>query len=254
MSDHVIDIEHLYLSRQETEVFVDFSWKVKAQEHWFIMGNNGCGKTTLLDALMGYVRFQKGLIRVLGAQLGKVFIPDLRKKIGYVSPWIFKRMRDTMPVSKVVASGVDGSVGYWGDIPLPLQQKVAEQLEFFHCAHLAQRSWGSLSSGQQFKVILARASVNAPRLLLLDEPFSQLDIGARLKAYDFIERLAGQGKGLSVILVTHHLEDISDLYTHGLLFKDGQNYLRGPREEVLIAEAFNDIFHIEAKKLKFFNN
>ncbi len=230
----VIELEKIFLKRKETEVFADFSWKVKTKEHWFIMGSNGCGKTSLLEIIMGYLWPQKGVVRVLGEQMGNVFIPDLRKQIGLVSPWIFKRMNDKTTVAKVVASGFDASMGYWGDVGNDLYQKVLKTLEGFHCSDLAERTFGALSSGQQFKVILARAIINSPQLLLLDEPFAQLDISARMEAYALVERLAQGDKELTVILISHHLEDVKDFYQHGLLFKNGRNYVSGLRQEMLI--------------------
>ncbi|MBF0522276.1 MAG: ATP-binding cassette domain-containing protein [Candidatus Omnitrophica bacterium] len=244
-NNFAIDLNKIYLKRGETEVFTELTWRVKQGEHWFVMGDNGCGKTSLLEIIMGYLWPQKGTVRVLGEQLGQTFIPELRKRIGYVSPWIFKRMGHKVPVEKVVASGTDGSVGYWGDIPENLIKKVEEKLDFFHCASLAKRPFGMLSSGQQFKVILARALINDPELFLLDEPFSQLDIGARMQAYDLIEKWADLGHSPSIILVTHHIDDISSSYKNGLLLKDRKTYLTGVKEEILTNKVFKDIFDLK---------
>lgn len=247
MSDLTIKLDRVSLKRGETEVFKNLSWEVRKGEHWFVMGNNGSGKTSLIDLIMGHLWPQKGKVVVLGETLGEVFLPQLRKRIGYVSPWIFNRMGSSVPVYNVVASGTDGSVGFWGNVPDPIYQQALAKLEFFHCADLAERAFGSLSSGQQFKVILARALINDPELFLLDEPFAQLDIGARMQAYDLIEKWAGLGHSPSIILVTHHLEDLTASYTKGLLIKDSRAVFKGSRNDLLTNAFFKKTFGITKK-------
>lgn len=248
----MIQLKNVFLKRKETQVLENFSWDVKRDEHWFIMGNNGCGKTSLYEVVMGYLWPQKGTVSVFGETFGHVFIPDIRKRIGYVSPWIFKRMHDSTSVPKVVASGTDGSVGFWGDIPADLMARVREKLAFFHCEDLENRNFGALSSGQQFKVMLARATINNPELILLDEPFAQLDIGARMEAYDFMRQLSESHSVGSIVLVTHHLEDISEFYTHGLLFAKDNVCLKGTKEEILKEEVFQKTFNAQNRQVKFF--
>jgi len=245
MDNHyAIDLDNIFLIRGETPVFTSFSWQVKKGEHWFVMGNNGCGKTSLLEIIMGYLWPQQGTVRILGEAYGQTYIQRVRTHVGYVSPWIFRRMGADVPVYKAVASGVDASTGLWTEVPDDLYEKAVAKLEFFGCAQLAQRLFGELSSGQQFKVILSRALINDPALLLLDEPYSQLDIGARMKAHDLVERLVSVHNPPTVILVTHHLEDITASYTHGLLFKDRNTRLAGTRERVLTNAVFRDMFGI----------
>jgi iron complex transport system ATP-binding protein len=240
----VVELDNVSLTRGENTVFSSFSWQVRSGEHWFVMGNNGCGKTSLMEIIMAYVWPQSGSVRVLDELYGNTFIQDVRRRIGYVSPWIFRRTDVDTPVCNVVASGIDGSVRYVGALPANLLARVAAKLEFFGCEELVNRPFGQLSSGQQFKVILSRALINDPELLLLDEPFAQLDIGARMRAYDLVEQLIGRTSAPAVILVTHHLEDITASYTHGLLFKDSSTRFAASRERILTNEMFSDVFGI----------
>jgi iron complex transport system ATP-binding protein len=244
MKDHeIIVLKNLSITRGGNPVLLDVSWKTKRGEHWFIMGNNGSGKTTLMEIIMGYLWPQGGSVTVLGHRFGKVYLQDLRRRIGYVSPWIFRHLGGHVPVEDVIASGTDASVGYYNRITLSLQQRIGALLDFFHARDLEKRRFGTLSSGQQLKVILARSLINNPEIMILDEPFSLLDIGSRMAMYLYIDKLCRDEGGPQLLLVTHHLDDIGSCFTHGILLKEGRIYLKGPREEVLqpgtLARAFD---------------
>lgn len=221
------------LARDGRQVLGQIDWTTAAGEHWVVMGNNGSGKTTLMELLMGYLWPQKGSVAVLGRTFGKSCLPDLRKRIGYVSPWIFKRVRDDMPVESVVASGTEAGAVYYERISAGLRGEIRKRLGDFNCLSVRTRPFGKISSGQQIKVMIARALINHPEVLILDEPFSWLDMGARLAAYKLIERLGRLPRGPQMILVTHYLEDILPCFSHGLLLKDGRVYAQGPLDKIL---------------------
>ncbi len=258
----VIELDKVTFLRGAKSILKSINWTTRQGEHWFIMGNNGSGKTTLMELLMGYLWPQKGSVSVLGKRYGKVYLQDLRREIGYVSPWIFKRMSDFIPVEDIVASGTDASVGYYGPIPPSLKKKINQKLQFFGCADLLKRKFGTLSSGQQFKVIMSRSLINNPSILIFDEPFSLLDIGSRLNMYRYIDLLGRQRGGPQLIMVTHHLDDITATFTHGLLIREGRIYRQGTKIEILdagvLAGAFgipDDVLSITtARKLKKYIN
>jgi iron complex transport system ATP-binding protein len=214
------------------------------------MGNNGSGKTTLMEIIMGYLWPQEGHVSVLGKHFGEVYLQELRANIGYVSPWVFEHMRDYIPVEHVIASGTDASVGYFDNLTIPLEKKIGELLTFFHCSELKGRAFGTLSTGQQFKVVLARALVNEPRILSLDEPFSLLDVGSRIQMYQYIETICRSEEGPQVILVTHHFDDLIQVFTHGLFLKEGSIYGKGPRESVLCREMISGAFDIPEEQVQ----
>jgi iron complex transport system ATP-binding protein len=230
---HLIELRNVSVTRGGSRVLHNISWTTRQGEHWFVMGNNGSGKTTLMEIIMGYLWPQEGSVTVLGKRFGQVYLQDLRKRIGYVSPWIFKHLGDHVPVEDVIASGMDASVGYYDRIAPSLREKIDRRLDFFHSGELVKRRFGTLSSGQQLKVILARSLINDPKIMILDEPFSLLDIGSRMSMYHYIEKLCRNGRGPQLLLVTHHLDDIITPFSHGLLLKEGRTYRQGPRVEVL---------------------
>lgn len=241
--DPIIRLTNVTVFRGAKLVLPHFNWTTRRGEHWFIMGANGSGKTTLMDVLMGYLWPRDGKVEVLGREFGRTSLPELRKLVGCVSPWIFKRMAPEISVEDVVASGFDASLGFFRRKTPLVKQAVRRWLGFFGCRGLESRLFGELSSGQQLKVILARALVHDPALVILDEPFSLLDIGSRVRIYHYIEKIARRKSSPQFILVTHHREDILPVFGHGMILKEGALESIGSRQEVLapanLARAFD---------------
>jgi iron complex transport system ATP-binding protein len=251
MEPALLHLKNVSITRAGKRVLRNIDWTTRRQEHWFIMGNNGSGKTTLLEIVLGYLWPTDGEVTVLGERFGRTFLPDLRKRIGYVAPWIFKRVRASVPAHDVIASGEDASIGLCDRPSKDLKRRVAKQAKFFGCEDFLISPFGQLSSGQQLKIVLARAMVHEPEILILDEPFSLLDIGSRAGIYDLIEQLAAKKKGPQIILVTHHLEDIRPVFTHGLFLKDGRIAEQGPKARLLDAKLISRTFGVP---LSYFKN
>jgi iron complex transport system ATP-binding protein len=219
--------------RGEKSVLRNIHWTTRLDEHWFIMGNNGSGKTTLLEIVLGYLWPQTGDVTVLGERFGNAYLPDLRKRVGYIAPWVLKRIRPGIPVNDVIASGEDASIGFVESLSKDLKHRVGREAKFFGCGAFLHSAFGNLSSGQQIRAILARAMVHKSDILVFDEPFAHLDMKARAQMHDLIGRIASRRGGPQIILVTHHLEDICPVFTHGLLLKDGRVANQGPKEDLL---------------------
>ncbi len=210
-----------------------------------------------MEVVLGYLWPQRGLVSVMSRMYDKVYLQDMRREIGYVSLWVFKRMADYIPVEDIIASGTGASIGYYGPISPSLTEKIEEKLYFFGCEDLLKRKFGMLSSGQQFKIIMYSSLINDPSILILDEPFSLLDIGSRLNMYRYIDLLGRRKGGPQLIMVTHHLDDITATFTHGLLMQEGRIYRQGTKNKILdtgiLAGAFdipNDMFSAMAASTK----
>lgn len=240
----VISIKNVSVKRGGKQVLKNITWNTYSGEHWFLMGQNGCGKTTLIEILIGYLWAQEGSVCIMGEQFGHTNLRDLRAKVGYVSSWIMKRMQPDTLVEDVVASGVDGSVGSFEIKSQKLMTSVKSKLKFFSSLDIVGRKFGTLSSGQQLKCLLARAMINNPKLLILDEPFSLLDVGSRIDLYEHITELCNTKSAPQIIMVTHHKEDIIPIFTHGIIIKDGKIAVQGLREDVLNPSVFAKIFGI----------
>ncbi|MDD4201994.1 MAG: ATP-binding cassette domain-containing protein [Candidatus Omnitrophica bacterium] len=245
MAQVTIKLKNISIIRGEKQVFSNLNWTANKKEHWFIMGNNGSGKTTLIEIIMGYLWPQKGTVEILENTYGKTYIPKIREKIGYLSSWLFKRIKPNVLVKDVIASGKDASIGVCRCVDKSLQIKVKEQMLFFGISEYENTPFGNLSSGEQLKVLFARTIVSSIDILILDEPFCQLDIGQRMKMYRFLKKLSKKTNCPQFILVTHHIEDVIDVFTHGLFLKDGKIAMHGRKQDILKEENINKIFKIK---------
>ncbi|MBF0594359.1 MAG: ATP-binding cassette domain-containing protein [Candidatus Omnitrophica bacterium] len=246
----MVNLQNVVVRKGGKDILKGIKWSTCAGEHWFVMGGNGSGKTTLMELLAGYVWPQRGSVAVLGETFGRVNLLELRTRVGFVSPWVFRRMAAEVPFEDVVASGFDGSVGHYGQKTSRVAAAVRRQLKFFGCEKLARQEFGTLSSGQQLKAVLARALVHAPSILILDEPFSLLDIGARLDMYAFLLKLSRCQDAPQMIMVTHHREDILPFFTKGLLLKEGRVLFQGSRESAFQPGMLAKCFGLSPKILK----
>lgn len=250
MKNAIIHLRHVTVRKDGVRILQGIDWTTHQGEHWFVMGRNGCGKTTLMELLAGYVWPTRGDVAVLGDAFGRVNLQELRTRVGFVSPWIFRRMPAHTSFEEVVASGFDGSAGAPVKRTTLVRRALARQLRFFGCTRLATQAFGTLSSGQQLKAVLARALVHDPSVLILDEPFSLLDVGARLEMYALLVKLVSRRDAPQVLLVTHHREDILPFFSHGLLMAKGQIALSGSRAEVLSPKALARTFGLTREKAR----
>ncbi|WP_189272874.1 ABC transporter ATP-binding protein [Kitasatospora griseola] len=220
----------------------DVSLTVRAGEHWAVLGANGAGKSTLLSLLGAVEHPTAGAVRVLGRQLGKVDVRELRAHLGHVNPR--HPLRSPLTVRQVVLTGVTQSIE-----PDPFRKPTAEQLdhaeELIHTlgvAHRADSAWTTLSQGERGRVLIARALMPEPRLLLLDEPATGLDLTAREQLLESLDGLRRRFPEVASVLVTHHLEELPETTSHALLLRDGLVTAAGTAGEVLTTELVSDCF------------
>lgn len=225
----------------------DVNWTVSRNQHWVIIGNNGSGKTTLLNVINGYVWPTQGAVEVLGQRFGEVDLRDLRRQIGWVSAAFGERVYSSHPTDAaidVVASGKFASIGLYDRPTAQDVERAGELLAEFGGADLAKRSYYTLSQGQKQRVLLARAWMAAPRLLILDEPCTGLDLLAREQLLTAVGRLAQAPNGPTLLYVTHHAEEVLPAFSHALLFKDGTVAAAGAKEETITADSLSATFGV----------
>ncbi|GLW15973.1 ABC transporter ATP-binding protein [Streptomyces kronopolitis] len=207
-------------------------WTVRSGEHWALLGANGAGKTTVLR-LVGALMFPTvGSVEVLGHRLGAVDVRELRAAIGLVSG--AQKVPQDATGHTVVLTGATGTVQpLWRKYDGATRERAHELLAELDCKELADRPYGVCSGGQRARILIARALMAEPRLLLLDEPFNALDLPSREDLIDALHRLAAGRPELSTVTVTHHLEELSPAIGHALLLREGRVQARGPVDEVL---------------------
>ncbi len=232
----ILDILSLTIQRGPTTILDSLTWRVARGQHWVILGANGSGKTSLLAALTGYLTPSSGDIHLLGETFGETDWRELRKHVGIVSSAIRQRVPDWDPAELVVIGGKYAMLDYWGPIKRADRATAAALMQRTECAHLAQREWGILSQGERQRVLIARALMAQPAVLILDEPCAGLDPVAREHFLHFLQRLALEKNAPTLLFVTHHVEEILPAFTHALLLRKGRIHSAGP-----IARALNSV-------------
>lgn len=216
-------------------------WTVRAGEHWALLGANGAGKTTVLRLIGALMHPTTGTVEVLGHRLGRVDMRELRARIGLVSS--AQKVPQDATAHTVVLTGHTGTVQpLWRKYDSEVRERAHALLAELEIKELAERPYGVCSGGQRARVLVARALMADPSLLLLDEPFNALDLPSREDLIDAMHRLAVTRTGLATITVTHHLEELSPAIGHVMLLKEGRVLTSGPAVGVLTGDRMTECF------------
>jgi iron complex transport system ATP-binding protein len=236
-----------WVAREERRavLLADVDWAVAPGEHWAMLGPNGAGKTTLLNLAAAISHPSEGTVEVLGEQLGRVDMRALRERIGTVEARLGRRIRGRATGLEVVLTGATGSIALLHDrIGEPERERAGRLLEEIGAAPLRERRYEECSQGERQRLMLARALMDEPELLLLDEPTAGLDLPSRERLIGSLDAMAEANPELPTVTVTHHLEEIPSSTTHALLLAAGRIVAAGPIAEVLSAEAVSACFGI----------
>ena len=243
MSTPVLDFADVTIRRGEATLLDRVSWRVEDDERWVILGPNGAGKTTLLQVASAQIHPTEGVAGILDEVLGAVDVFELRPRIGITSAALAERIPRPERVHDVVVSASYGVVGRWREAYDDLDHRRAtDLLTEVGVAHLADRTFGTLSEGERKRVQIARALMADPELLLLDEPAAGLDLGGREDLVSTLSVLAADPASPATVLVSHHVEEIPPGFTHALLLRRGRVVSAGPIEEVVTAANLSSAF------------
>lgn len=213
-----------------------------------ILGPNGAGKTTLLSCLLAYTPPSKGTIDVLGERWGEYDWRKLRKRIGIVSASLLSRIPDGEPGLSVVVGGEHAQMGLRGEtFSEDDRHRAMEHLRRVNAEMLHDRRWGVLSQGERQRVLIARALMANPALLIVDEPCAGLDPVARERFLRHLDELARDEDAPSLVLVTHHIEEVTPAFTHVLMLKDGRAYKTGRSEQLINSASLSAVFGAELR-------
>jgi len=238
----ILSLQNLGIQRDRCRILSGVNWTVHTGQHWALLGANGSGKTSLLKALTGYLMPTTGTIELLGQTYGQSDWRELRRSVGIVSPAIGQMIPDREPALRTVMSGPPGLIGWWDRGLDPSPTAARHVLRQVGCGPLARRQWAVLSQGERQRVLIARALLGQPALLVLDEPCAGLDPVAREHFLQFLDRLGRQPECPTLVLVTHHVEEIMPVFTHVLVLKDGRIVTAAPRSKGLTSAVLETAF------------
>jgi len=223
----LVDIQGLTVHRGDRHILQSLDWKIHRGEHWVILGPNGSGKTSLLSVLTGYLFPTTGIVSVLGETFGEYDWRDLRKQIGLVSSSLAQQISYDESALDAVCSGKDAIINSWRPTSPKDRAKARKLLKLVEGGNLEKSPWGILSQGERQRVLIARALMAQPEILILDEACAGLDPVAREHFLQFLSRFAAADNAPTLVFVTHHLEEITPLFSHVLMLKNGQMVYSG---------------------------
>ena len=246
ISAPLIEMKNLIIRKKDKIILDSISFNIKEGENITIIGPNGSGKSSIIKTIIGDYRPIAGTegmtFRVLGKNRWN--LSDLKKLLGIVSGDLqFEYTRD-ITVSDVVLSGFFSSIGIHPNLRVKpyMLERTDEIIEFLEIGHLADKNISELSTGEARRVLIGRALVHDPMILVLDEPTNSLDLKSKHKFRETVSKIAAAGK--SVILVTHDLEDIVPEIHRAVLLKEGRIFADGNIEDILTAEKLTELFGI----------
>jgi iron complex transport system ATP-binding protein len=244
-SDIVIDCRGVRAVKGGRTVVADIDWQVHASDRWVVIGPNGAGKSSLLDVVSARAHPTAGEAWLLGERLGLVDVFDLRPRIGVVGPSVAAAIPGSERVLDAVVTAAWGTTAHWreqfADVDIARGEHLLERLGV---ATLRDRTFGTLSDGERGRVLVARALMPDPELLVLDEPAAGLDLGARESVVAMLATLAADPAAPAIVLVTHHVEEIPQDFTHALLLSSGAVVASGRLGDVITGAALGRTFGI----------
>lgn len=230
----VLAFDGVTVERGGNELISGLSWSVSPEQRWAVLGPNGAGKTTVLSIAAARLHPNVGNVSVLGERLGHVDVFELRPRIGFSSAHLADRVPRDERVHDIVVTAAYAVVGRFVEQYEAFDELRARTLlDQLGVAHLAERRYGTLSEGERKRVQIARALMTDPELLLLDEPAAGLDLGAREDLMQRLGELATDALAPTLVLVTHHVEEIPPGITHVMLLRAGKIVAAGPIGSVL---------------------
>lgn len=242
-SESVIDLQNVTVNRGGKNILENITWQVGASDRWVIMGPNGAGKTTLMQICTGYLHPTSGTAIILGEKLGRTDVRDLRTRIGLSSAALNNYLPLDETVFNTVLTSAYAVTGRWREKYDEIDfDRTRQLLARWGLENFSERKIGTLSEGERKRTHIARALMSDPEILILDEPAAGLDVAGREDLVSRLANLAADPSSPTLILVTHHVEEIPPNFTNALLLSDGKTSALGGVQDVIQSEPMSLAF------------
>lgn len=253
--DHLINLKHIYKKKHGKTIINDLNWQIEAGDNWILYGLNGAGKTTLLNIMNAYESVSQGEIEIFEMVPGKkgYSAESVRQHIGFVSHSLLEKFQDGEKVIDVVLSGIFKSIGLYKEYSDEHIKEAEKLLNLVGMLSYKDRYLGHLSTGQKQKVMIARALIHQPDVLILDEPASGLDFLAREQLLYLLENLNKTYAHLTMIYVTHVIEEIIPLFSKIFLLKEGSCFDKGITKDILTDSMMSKFFNNQIEVIQYRN-
>ena len=236
----LVEVKNLFCIHGNRYTLTNINWEVKRGENWLVFGLNGSGKTTLLSIIAGFTEGSSGTVKVFGQEYDKENTLELRKRIGWVSSSFFDRYYQNETALNIVLSGLFGTLGVSDVVSDADMRKALSLMEELHLKKKENRVFSTMSKGERQNVMIARALISNPEILVLDEPGNGLDVLAREYMLETVMKLA-QERNITVLYVTHYVEEILPMFDKTILMKDGYIVEQGKTGEMFENERLSQL-------------
>lgn len=242
-STPALDVRDIVMRRDGVTILDGISLRVDPDQRWIILGANGSGKTSLMRVMALQAHPTAGVVEVLGERLGHTDVRELRQRVGYTSAALTDQLRSDLIAHDVVRTARFGALEPWWHRYSTLDDERADEcLRRLGVERHRDRRFGSLSSGEQQRVLLARAVMNDPAIVLLDEPSARLDLGGREDLVATLSEMALDTNGPPFVMVTHHVDEIPTGVTHVAMLSAGRLLRSGPIDDTLDSDSLSECF------------
>ena len=248
----LFELDRVGFAQQGTVILADISWQIDRGGHWAVLGPNGSGKSTLLKIATGYLWPTSGKVRRLGKEL--LDLGELRRSIG----WISNDVIGLIPPDELgIETVVSGKFGQFGLRRLPVStptsddmEQAAQQLADLRCESLSRKRFAIISQGERQQLLVARARMAGPLLLVLDEPCAGMDPGVRERFLAWLDERLQSTPSPVVVLVTHHMEEVMPGLTQTLILRDGRVHSKGPTADVLTQPTIEQVYQTKLARIE----
>jgi len=241
-SESILRVQNATFIRGGRRILDDISWRVARGQHWCVLGPNGCGKTSLINLITGYEPATDGIVHIGDENFGNSDWREVRKTVGLVTNTLMTFIESSEPVLYVIASGRDAKLNLWHAPTSTLKKQASGLLEAVGCTYLRKSLWGTLSQGEKQKVLICRALMARFEVLILDEPCAGLDPVAREQFLDWMSQISSWPEAASLVMVTHHVEEILPCISHVLMLRAGRVICQGEKQKMLTSPALSALY------------